>query len=120
MYKLPIEKSEKQSEHMRTSKTGKVFSAGSGAKPSVSRLIDIDIIAFASTGAKSGGQIRTNPQMKAQYTKIIKQNLGKPKAQLTQDIHDELENENFHLLNEVLAQNGYYVENIAKRYRISE
>lgn len=32
MYKLPIEKSEKQSGHMRTSKTGKVFSAGSGVK----------------------------------------------------------------------------------------
>jgi len=30
--KLPILKSKKQSQHMRTSKTGKVYQAGSGAK----------------------------------------------------------------------------------------
>lgn len=32
MYRLPIEKSEKQNQHVRTSKTGKVFTAGSGMK----------------------------------------------------------------------------------------
>ena len=30
--KMPFEKSKKQSKHMRTSKTGKVFSAGSGVR----------------------------------------------------------------------------------------
>jgi hypothetical protein len=33
--KLPIEKSNKQSQHMRTSKTGKVYSAGSGIKKEI-------------------------------------------------------------------------------------
>ena len=80
-------------------------------------LMDIDMGAFEKIGATSGGQVRENPEMRAKYIQHVKETIGEPKQQFNAEIHDQLEDENFHLLNETLANEGYYPENIARGYK---
>ena len=73
-------------------------------------------------GAQSGGQIRSNKEMLADYaTKslIEVEKLGLKKNSLTENDFKHFQNRNDHLLNEFLIWNDFFVNNFAEKEKAS-
>lgn len=78
-------------------------------------LQSADDFGFKVTKADSGGEIRASKELTAKYAKAVQSFLvakDVKRGTLTKDIYDELTDENYHLLNEFLSRNDYFIKSV--------
>jgi hypothetical protein len=74
-----------------------------------------DTFGFKVTKAGSGGEIRASKELTSKYAKAVESYIsqkGVKKGTLTQKIYKDLTAENYHLLNEFLSRNGYFIKSV--------
>jgi hypothetical protein len=70
----------------------------------------MNIDANSRDSNKSGGEIRENPLLLAQYRYFIITAMGMPEKKISREVYDILEDNNYHLLNETLEFFCYYMD----------
>jgi hypothetical protein len=93
------------------------FMAQGGKLPmgTLKTLQSADDFGFKVTKADSGGEIRASKELTAKYAKAVQSFLvakDVKRGTLTKDIYDELTDENYHLLNEFLSRNDYFIKSV--------
>ena len=93
------------------SKTGKIFTQmrEEAKKKNATELQDIYYKVFDKFGLRSGSQLYDSDiKVKKDFIKEIESKLKGVKGTLSSKVYDELEDENYHAMNEILAMNGYF------------
>jgi hypothetical protein len=81
------------------------------------KLMDINDYIMAKLRAFSGSDVYGNPPMQKEYFKELKSLLKSENIEsVNPKVHDELEDQNYHLMNQALAYLGVYGKDMFKTY----
>lgn len=86
------------------------FARGGGIKNTLEKLYDIDGKAYEYAKANSGGELYSSPEMQLKYKMYLDEAIAKAKLKLplSMKIHEELQDANYHSLNQYLYLSGAY------------